>query len=71
MLRAFKLDWQYAPPLVLKVADTIGLRYRRLFLHVKTKFHANQLKVEITRLKMLILQKCRRINKIEQELKYI
>lgn len=38
--RAFKLDWQRAPPLAPEVADAIGLRYERLSLRAKTKFHA-------------------------------
>lgn len=67
----FKLDWQHAILLTPKVADIIGLRYERLSLHTKTKFHTNLLKMEIVRLKMLTLQECQHINKTEQELKYI
>lgn len=70
-LSTFKLDWQHAPPLAPKVVDTVDLRYGRLFLYAKTKFHANQLKMEIAYLKILTLQGCRRINKMKQELKYI
>ena len=69
--RGFKLDRQRAPPLAPEVADAIGLRYGRLSLRAKTNFHADQLKVEIARLKMLTSQGCRRINEMEQELKYI
>ncbi len=69
--RGFKLDRQRAPPLALEVTDAVGFRYRRLSLRAKTKFHADQLKVEIARLKMLTSQGCWRINKMEQELKYI
>ena len=69
--REFKIDWQCALLLAPEIADAIGLRYERLFLHAKTKFYANWWKVEIARLKMLILQGYQRINKIEQELKYI
>lgn len=57
-LHAFKLNRQYTSPLVPKVADAIVMKYRRLFLRTKTKFHANQLKVEIGCLKSLILQRC-------------
>lgn len=68
---ASKLDWQRAFLLAPKVTDVIGLRYRKLSLRAKTKFHDNQLKVEISHLKMLTSQGCLCINKIEQELKYI
>lgn len=51
--------------------DAVSLRYERLSLWAKTKFHVDQLKVEIARLKMLILQECHRINKMEEEFKYI
>ncbi len=64
-LRAFKLDCQCAPPLASEVVDAVDLRYRRLFLYAKTKFHIDQLKVEIACLKMLTSQGYRRINKME------
>ncbi len=67
----FKLDRQRAPLLPPEVADVVGLRYEKLSLRAKTKFHTNQLKVEIAHLKMLTSQRCWRINEIEQELKYI
>ena len=31
-LREFRLDWQYIPCLAPKVADTIRVKYKRLFL---------------------------------------
>lgn len=67
----FKLDWQCILLLAPKVINTISLRYKRLFLHGKTKVHVNQLKVKIAHLKRLTLQGCQHIQKIEQELKYI
>lgn len=69
--RRFKLDRQRAPLMAPEVADAIGLRYGRLSFWTKTKFHAEQVKVEIARLKMLTSQSCRRINEMESELKYI
>lgn len=71
VLCTFKLDCQRALPLAREVADSIGLRYGRLFLRAKSKFHANLLKIEIARLKMLTLQRYRYINKMKQKLKYI
>ena len=70
-LRGFKLDCQRAPPIAPEVADAVGLRYGRLSFWAKTKFHAEQMKVEIACLKMLTSQSCRRINEMESELKYI
>lgn len=70
-LHMFKLDWPHTPPLAPKVIDTIGLKYKKLFLYAKTKFHANQLKVEILHVKILTLQGCQYINKIKQKLKYV
>lgn len=52
-LREFKLDCQHAFSLALEVVDAVGLRYRRLSLRAKTKFYANQLKVEIAHFKIL------------------
>lgn len=69
--RGFKLDCQRAPPMAPEVADAFGLKYGRLSLRAKTKFHAEQVKVEIARLKMLTSHSCRRINAMESELKYI
>lgn len=43
----------------------------KVFLYPQTKFYANQLKMEIVRLKILISQGCQRINEIEQKLRYI
>lgn len=37
--RKFKLDCQHIPLMASEVADAIGLKYGRLFLQVKTKFH--------------------------------
>lgn len=51
--------------------NAISLKYERLFLHAKIKFYANQLKVKIAYLKILISQGCQHVNKIKQELKYI
>ncbi len=56
--RRFKLDCQRAPPLAPKVVDAVGLKYGRLSLHAKTKFLADQLKMEIACLKMLTSQGC-------------
>lgn len=67
----FQLNWQHISLLAPKVANIIDLRYKRLFLYAKIKFHANQLKIKIVHLKILILQGCQCINKMKQELKYI
>lgn len=69
--REFKLDRMLAPPVAPEVADAIGLRYGTISLRAKSKFYADQVKVEIARLKMLTSQGCRRMNEMEQELKYI
>lgn len=69
--QGFKLDCQHAPPMVAEVVDAIGQKYGKLSMRAKTKFHAEQLKVEIAYLKMLTSYSCRRINEIESELKYI
>lgn len=71
LLHAFKLDQQRALPLAPKAADRIDLRYKSLSLQAKTKFHVDQLKIEIACLKMLTLQRYGRINEMEGELKYI
>lgn len=39
-LQGFKLDCQYASPIVVKVVDVIDLKYKRFFIRAKTKFHA-------------------------------
>lgn len=69
--RQFKLDRQRAPLMAPEVVDAVGLKYGRLFFRAKTKFHAEQVKVEIARLKMLTSQSYCCINEIESELKYI
>lgn len=69
--RAFCLDMLRAPPLQPETADPIGLRYRRLLLRAKTKFHVDQMKVEVGRLCVLVQQRCRRIKEMESEIKYV
>ncbi len=39
--RKFRLDTLWAPPLLPETADAIGLRYGRLHLRAKTKFHVD------------------------------
>lgn len=71
LLQEFKLDCQRTPPMIAEVADAIGQKYGRLSMRAKTIFHAKQLKVKITRLKILTSHSCHHINKMESELKYI
>lgn len=53
-LRRFKLDCMYAPVLDLDVADAVRLRYGKLFMHAKTKFYVDQMKVKLKRLWLLV-----------------
>lgn len=69
--RKFRLNTLRAPPLLTETADAIGLRYGRLHLRAKTKFHVNQMQVELSRLRILVQQGCRRIKAMESEIKYI
>lgn len=65
------MDRFRAPVLAPDVANTVGLRYRRLSMRAKTKFHADQMNVELERLKLLVSQGCRRIHEMESEIKYV
>ena len=69
--RGFKLDRMRAPALDPDVADAVGLRYGRLPMRAKTKFHVDQMKVELERLRLLVSQACRRIHETEIEIKYV
>lgn len=69
--RRFQLDCQHASLMVAKVTDVIYQKYGRLSMWAKRKFYVKQMKVEIARLKMLTSHSCRRINKMESELKYV
>ncbi len=57
--------------MVAEVADIIGQKYKRLSIPAKTKFHAEQVKVEIIHFKILTSHSCHCINEIELELEYI
>lgn len=70
-LQGFKLDYKRTLLIVAEVVDTISLKYGRLSIWAKIKFHVEQLKVEITHLKMLTSQSCYYITEIELKLKYI
>lgn len=54
-LHGFKLDRMHAPALDPDVADVVGLKYGRLSMHAKIKFHVDQIKVELKRLWLLVL----------------
>lgn len=69
--RGFRLDRLRVPDLAPEVADAIGLKYGRLSMRAKTKLHTDQMKVELKRLKLLVSQACRRINEMEQEMRYV
>ncbi len=71
LLCGFKLARIRAPALDPDVVEALGLRYRRLFMCVKTKFHVDQMKVELERLQLLVSQACRRIHETEVEIKYV
>lgn len=49
----FRLDMLRPPPLKPEVADEIGIKYGRVPLKAKTKFHIDQMKVDIWRLGVL------------------
>ena len=70
-LRKFKLDRISALALDSNVADVIGLRYGRLPIRAKTKFHMDQMKVKLERLRLLVSQAYRHIHKTKVEIKYI
>lgn len=67
----FKLDCMRAPVLKPDVADAVGLRYGRLSMRAKIKFHIDQMTVELERLRLLVSQGCRRIHETEVEIKYV
>lgn len=69
--RGFCLDTFRPPPLFSVTADAIGFRYGRLTLKAKTKFHVDQMKVEVARLRILVQQGCRRIKAIKSEMSYM
>lgn len=69
--RGFRMNRLRAPALTPEVADAIGLRYGRLPFRAKTKFHVDQMKVELKRLKLFVSQVRRRINEMEQEIRYV
>lgn len=60
-----------APALDPDVIDAVRLRYRRLFMRAKTKFHVDQIKVELERFRLLVLQACQYIHKTKVEIKYV
>lgn len=59
------------PPLKPEVADEIGIRYGRVPLKAKTKFHNDQMKVEIWRLGVLIANGWDWVSELEAEIKYV
>ena len=70
-LHEFKLDRISALSLDSDVADVIGLRYRRLPMRAKTKFHMDQIKVKLECLRLLVFQAYQHIHKTKVEIKYI
>ncbi len=52
--RKFRLDTLRAPPLLPETTNAIGLRYGRLHLRAKTKFHVDQMQIELSRLRILV-----------------
>ncbi len=50
----FRLDILRAPPLLPETANAIGLQYGRLHLRAKTKFHIDQMQVELSRFRILV-----------------
>lgn len=69
-LYRFKLDCWCACLMASKIADAIGLKYKKLFLQAKTKFYIKQIKINIAYLKILTFHNCYYINEIKSELKY-
>lgn len=67
----YRLETFCPSPLKPEVADEIGLWYGRIPLKAKTKFHADQMRVEIRRLGLLIAQGCRRVSRLEADIKYV
>lgn len=71
LLRRFKLDHMRASALDPDVADKVGLRYGRLSMRAKTKFHVDQIKMELERLWLLVSQPCQCIHETKVEIKYV
>lgn len=67
----FRLDMLRPLPLKPEVADKIGIRYGRVPMKAKTKFHIDQMKVEIQPLGILISQGCNQMSNLEREIKYM
>lgn len=57
-LREFKLDRMRVPALDPDVAEVVGLKYGKLSMCAKTKFHIDQMKVELEQLRLLVSQAC-------------
>lgn len=69
--RGFRLDTLRPPPILPVTAVAIGLRYGRIPLKAKTKFHADQIKVEVARIRVLVQQGFQRIKAMESEITYV
>ena len=59
----FKLDYQRTSPIIAKIANVIGQKYKRFFIWTKTKFHTKSVKVKIAYFKMFTFYSYCRINK--------